>query len=588
MNEFNYVGKKIVREDGYSKVTGNAKFADDYIFPGMLFGVMIRIPVTSAKINSIDFSAIQNSEFLTEIITADDISGAKNVGAIVKDQPVFCKEQTLTCGDSIAMLVGTDEEELRKLVKLVKVDYTEIDCNFDPEKSLDNDTKLLHPELKTNLIIHYPLRKGDVEKGFEDSDYVIEQTYNTGYQEHAYLEPECVIALPGAREHDVEVIGSIQNPFTARNVVAAVLGVQLTNVRIKQAVLGGSFGGKDDTMNIIAARAAIAAKKLRKPIKIKFTREESILESYKRHPYRLNYKVGFTKDGKLKSMKIDLLADGGAYASMSPFVTWRSVVQATGPYTVENVWTDVRAVYTNNPYTGAFRGFGSPQPIFAQESIMDEIAEILNISPIEVRRRNALKQNSVTASGQVLNNHDVNLLEILELANSKTNFEEKWQQYNSKKRVNFVLENKKSIDTIILSENEFIEPEDEYRNGVGLAISYRGCSLGAEGIDAAASFVSIQSDGSIYLTCGLAENGQGLRTTYQIIAAEVFGIEPDNIYYLDHDTVSVPDSGPTVASRGTLMGGGAVKEGAEILKNRLIEFLVNEKGLKEGTTIRFF
>lgn len=586
MNEFNYVGKTIVREDGYSKVTGYAKFADDYTFPGMLYGVMIRIPVTSAKINSIDFSAIKNSEFLTDIVTADDITGAKNVGAIVKDQPVFCKEQTLTCGDSIAMLVGTNEEELRKLVKLVKVDYTEINCNFDPEKALNEDIKLLHPELNTNLIIHYPLRKGDVEKGFLESDYVIEQIYNTGYQEHAYLEPECVIAIPGAREHDVEVVGSIQNPFTARSVVAAVLGVPLTNVRIKQAALGGSFGGKDDTMNIIAARAALAAKRIRKPIKIKFTREESILESYKRHPYRLKYKVGFTKDGKLKSMKIDLLADGGAYASMSPFVTWRSVVQATGPYMVENVCTDVRAVYTNNPYTGAFRGFGSPQPIFAQESIMDEIADVLNISPIEVRRRNVLKQNSITASGQVLNNHNVNLLDILEFANKHTDFENKWST-NKNQSVKFVLENKKSLESIILNDAEFIEPEDEFKKGIGLSISYRGCSLGAEGIDAAASFISIQNDGSIYLSCGLAENGQGMRTTFQIIASEVFGIDPQNIYYLDHDTANVPDSGPTVASRGTLMGGGAIKMGADILKARLTEFLIKEKGLSDSSNIRF-
>ncbi len=587
MNEFQYVGKQIIREDGYSKVTSYVKFADDYSFPGMLYGVMVRIPVTHAKILSIDFSKIIGSEFLETIITADDIKGVKNVGAIVKDQPIFCDKTVLTCGDVLAMLVGPDEEELHKLAKLVDVKYEKLDCLTDPEKALEKDAFLLHPELNTNLIIHYPLRRGNIDKGFEESDYVIEQKYKTGYQEHAYLEPECVIAIPGTREHDVEVVGSIQNPFTARNVVAAVVGTSLSNVRIKQATLGGSFGGKDDTMNVLSARAAIAALKLRKPIKIKYSREESILESYKRHPYILNYKVGFNKDGKLKAMKIDILADGGAYASMSPFVTWRSVVQATGPYEVENVWTDVKAVYTNNPYTGAFRGFGSPQPIFAQESLMDEIAEILKISPYEVRKINALKQNSVTASGQVLKDHDVNLLEILELAANKTEFTSKWKNNNQSKKIPFVLENKKNIESILLKSDEFILPEDEFKKGIGLSISYRGCSLGAEGVDAAASYISIQNDGSMYLSCGLAENGQGMRTTFQIIAAEVFGVDPSVIYYLDHDTVVIPDSGPTVASRSTLMGGGAVKQAAEILKKRFIDFLKVEKSLDENAEIIF-
>ncbi|HPN39709.1 MAG TPA: molybdopterin-dependent oxidoreductase, partial [Melioribacteraceae bacterium] len=511
----------------------------------------------------------------------------KKVGAIVKDQPIFADTEVKTCGDVLALLVGTDEERLNELAKKVKVDFTPITPLTNPETSLLEHAPLIHPELGSNLIIHYPLRKGDIEKGFKDCDYIIEQTYNTGYQEHAYLEPECVIAIPGARGTDIEIIGSIQNPFTCRNVVAAVLGLQLTNVRIKQATLGGSFGGKDDTMNILSARAAIAALKLRRPIKIKYSREDSILESYKRHPYRMHYKVGYNKDGKIIAMKIDILADGGAYASMSPFVTWRSVVQATGPYIVPNVWTDVRAVYTNNPYTGAFRGFGSPQPIFAQEQIIDEIANNINISAYEIRKINGFYQNSETASGQILNTHDVNLIEILNYANNITNFESKWNAYKKQENIDFVLSNKKDNNNIILKPEEFIKPENEYRKGIGLSISYRGCSLGAEGIDAAAAYISIQKDGSTYLSCGLAENGQGMRTTFQIIAAEILGISPENIYYLDHDTVIIPDSGPTVASRSTLMGGGAVKNAATTLKERLCEYIIKTYDLATNKKIIF-
>lgn len=587
MEEFNYVGKSIIREDGLSKVAGYAKYADDYSFPNMLYGVPIRINTTAAKINSIDFSEIKNSPAVISIITSDDIPGSKKVGAIVKDQPIFSETEVKTCGDVIALLVGNDEELLNDLAKKVKINFTQVEPLLNPEQSLSEHAPLIHPELGSNLIIHYPLRKGNIEEGLKNSDLVLEQTYNTGYQEHAYLEPECVIAVPGARGNDVEVIGSIQNPFTCRNVVASVLGVPLTNVRVKQATLGGSFGGKDDIMNILSARAAIAALKLKRPIKIKYSREDSLLESYKRHPYRMHYVVGYNNNGKINAMKIDLLADGGAYASMSPFVTWRSVVQATGPYEVPNVWTDVRAVYTNNPYTGAFRGFGSPQPIFAQEQIMDEIANRLNISPYEIRKINGFKQYSETASGQVLDNHDVNLIKILDYANEVSNFETKWKEYKSQSKVNFILLDKKTEESILLKPEEFLTPKDEIRKGIGLSISYRGCSLGAEGIDAAAAYISIQKDGSTYLSCGLAENGQGMRTTFQIIAAEILGISPENIYYLDHDTAIIPDSGPTVASRSTLMGGGAVKVAANTLKNRLIEYIIQSEHLAPNTEISF-
>lgn len=587
MEEFSYVGKAIIREDGYSKVAGYAKYADDYTYPNMLFGVPIRIPATSAKINKIDFSEIIEHPDVVDIITNKDIKGMPKVGAIVKDQPIFSDKEVKTCGDVIALLIGYDVEKLRELAEKVKIDYTVIEPLLDPELSLSEHAPLIHPELGSNLIIHYPLRKGNIEEGFKNSDFILEQTYSTGYQEHAYLEPECVIAVPGSRGDDIEIIGSIQNPFTCRNVVASVLGIPLTKVRVKQATLGGSFGGKDDTMNILSARAAVAAIKLQRPIKIKYTREDSILESYKRHPYRMHYKVGFKNNGKIEAMKIDILADGGAYASMSPFVTWRSVVQATGPYEIPNVYTDVRGVYTNNPYTGAFRGFGSPQPIFAQEQIMDEIALRLGISPYEIRKINGFRQNSKTASGQVLDNHDVNLLQILDYANEITDFQKKWNEYNNQNKIGFVLKNRKENDNIILKPDEFINPEDEFRRGIGLSISYRGCSLGAEGIDAAAAYISIQKDGSIYLSCGLAENGQGMRTTFQIIAAEILGISPEYIYYLDHDTAIIPDSGPTVASRSTLMGGGAVKAAATIIKNRLIDFVIQNYSLSKETEIIF-
>ncbi len=589
--KFNIVGKEVIRQDGYAKVTGEAKFADDYKFHGMLYGVMVRVPAAHANITSTNYSWLENNPSVTTICDANDIPGEKKVGPIKKDQPVFAYDKIVTPGDVFAMLVGKNEQTLRKLTALVKIEIEKLDVLSDPLKALENDAPLIHPENGSNLIVHYPLRKGDVEKGFTESDFILEEKYSTPHIEHAYLEPECVTAIPEEAGRAIKIIGSIQNPYTTRKIVASVLNFPLAKVIVIQAELGGSFGGKDDTMNIISARAAIAALKTGKPVRVKYSREESVLESYKRHPYNMHYKIGCNLDGKINAMKVDIVADGGAYASMSPFVTWRSVVQATGPYEIPNVHTDVKAVYTNNPYTGAMRGFGSPQIIFAQESLMDDLAIKLGITPEEVRKINCYKKNSITASGQKLSDHDVSLLTVLEKASAKSNFTKKWKlnkELNESKNIKTAITEKSKIENdLIITEKSFINPENLIRKGIGLALSFRGCSLGAEGIDNTAAYISIQQDGKAYLLCGLTENGQGLRTTYSIITAEVFGIPVDDIIYMEQNTSLISDSGPTVASRATMMGGGAVKAAADQIRKKLEELLIDEWELPKGAKFVF-
>ena len=247
--------------------------------------------------------------------------------------------------------------------------------------------------------MHHKVRKGDVAKGFAEADFIIERRFQTPCIEHSYLEPEAVLAEP-AEHGGVVVTGSVQNLFSTRRSVAAALKLDLNRVEIIQATLGGSFGGKDEVMTSMCCRAALLALATGKPVKMVNTREESMLESYKRHPYVLYYKWGAKKDGSITAMEISCIADGGAYASMSPFVTWRSVVQATGPYYCENVKTDVYAVYTNNNYTGAMRGFGSPQVNFAIESMMDELGEKVGKDPLEIRLQNGFKDGAITATQQ--------------------------------------------------------------------------------------------------------------------------------------------------------------------------------------------
>nr|MBC8526349.1 molybdopterin-dependent oxidoreductase [Candidatus Cloacimonadota bacterium] len=272
---------------------------------------------------------------------------------------------------------------------------------------------------------------------------------------------------------------------------------------------------------------------------------------------------------------------------MSPFVTWRSVVQATGPYQIENVYTDIRAVYTNNPYTGAMRGFGSPQIIFAQESLMDEIAEILGLNPIEIRKINGYRQNSITASNQKLSEHEVSLFEVIDKAVTESDFLKKYEK-NKKSIPKQLLDNSKLEQRqFILKDTDFpIDLKTKFQ-GIGLACSFRGCSLGAEGVDATGAMVSVQNDGSVYLLSGLAENGQGLRTTFSIIVAEILGINPEDIYYLGQDTGTIPDGGPTVASRSTLVGGEASKNATEKVRKRIENILIKEWHLKGKTNFVF-
>ena len=326
--------------------------------------------------------------------------------------------------------------------------------------------------------------------------------------------------------------------------MASVLNLPLNRVRVIQATLGGSFGGKDEAMSAICCRAALLALTTGRPVKMVNTREQSMRESYKRHPYKMRYKVGVSNDGILQAMEIKIIADAGAYAATSQFVTWRSVVQATGPYVVPHVKTDIYAAYTNNCYTGAMRGFGSPQICFAVESLMDELAAQLGLDPFEMRLRNTLKDGSITATGQKLT-HRVTLDEALRNVTSAGGFKAKW------------LANR---------EQDSASP---IKKGIGISCSYRGVSLGAEGADAAGVGISLQTDGSAVVTCGLVDMGQGAATTISLVVAEELGLSSDKIVFLNADTTVMPDSGPTVASRTSFMAGNAARVGSTILKDRI-------------------
>ena len=546
MSSFSVVNHGVNRIDAIEKVTGKTVFANDLAFDRMLYGQVLRAKYPHAKVLELDTRKAENLPGVAAVITCADIRGAQAIGPVRPDMPVFVSTRTMYLGDAIAMAVAESPEIAGKALDLIRAEYHELPAVFDVEEAVAESALLLHKDCPGNIVNHYPLRKGDVEQGFKTSDVILERTYTTQLIEHAYIEPETAVAVPGPTDGTVTVYGSIQNPFTARRHVAQVLGVSLNRVRVIRCAMGGSFGGKDDVMSAMCARAALAALKTGRPVKIVNTREESIIESYKRHPYIMKYKVGATGDGKLQAMEIYILADAGPYSSMTPFVTWRSVVQATGPYEVPNVKTDVYGVFTNNTYTGAMRGFGSPQIIFAQESLMDELAEELGMDPLELRLKNAFRQGSVTASGQVLDGHTVSLVDVIKKATEAIGYSEKRKAHEKDNTL-----------------------QGKVR-GIGFAASYRGVSLGAEGVDATGALLSVQPDGSVYLHSGLAENGQGLKTVFSQIAAEELGCRLEDIVFMDVDTSLIPDGGPTVASRSTTMGGSAVRDAAHKVRQTLL------------------
>ena len=552
------IGNKVQRIDGVEKVTGRAIYGDDIKLNGLLHAACRYTDIPAGKIKSVDISKAQDLPGVRAIALFEDVPGDQKVGPIRADQLVIVNDEVFYSGDVIAVVAADTRKQAQAAADHILVEYEPFTPISDPEEAIKEGARLVHSDYDSNVVLHYPLRRGDVDAGFADSDTVLERTYRTGFHEHAYIETESLTAVPAPSGKSIDILGSIQNPYTTRRIVSAFLGMPLGGVVVKTSTLGGSFGGKDDTVNCVACRAALMARITGRPVKLTLPREESIKESYKRHPYVMTYKAGFTKEGILKAMKIDILVDSGAYSSQSFFVTWRSVVQATGPYAIPNVSTDITTVYTNNTYTGAYRGYGSPQIIYAQESLMDEIASVCGISPIELRKRNGYKQNDITATGQKLSGHTVSLTEVMEKAADSISFEEK--------RAEFAAKNAAS---------------ERFKYGIGMACSFRGCSLGAEGTDASCAMLRIWPDGSISLGTAVSENGQGLSTTMCMTAAEALGVEMDRFQFLAPQTDTMPDGGPTVASRGTIVGGNAVIDAARQVKEVLFDFIKGELGVNE-------
>ncbi len=532
------------RNDAVAKATGRTKYADDLKVAGMLHAAPVYSDFVHARLIAVHTGDAERAEGVVRVLTARDVPGQNRCGQIVRDFRIFADDKIRYHGDVVALVVAETRDQAVQAADLVRVEAEPLVALLDPEEALSDIAPLVHEDHGTNIINTHRVRRGNVDEALAASDVVLEEQFETQFVEHAYMEPE--VALCHVRDDGViEVRGSMQHPFSTRRFVSALLGVPLAEVEVIGTPMGGGFGGKDDTAAIVCARAALAAKLTGRPVKLMYRRDWSIRESYKRHPYRVSYTMGLNRDGMIKAVRCRIVADGGAYCSVTPWVTWRSTVQCCGPYDVPNVHCDTYGVYTNNVVTGAMRGFGSPQMNFVVDSMIEIAAERLGMPALELRRKNMVKHGSITITGQALDDHTVAMGQVLETVVKEFDYEAKLARCAEGKGA------------------------DEEQYGVGLAMSYRGVSLGAEGVDFCAAMINVQADGSVLVETGVHENGQGAESAMVLLAAQELGLRKERIRYRRSSTSVIPDSGTTVASRGTIMGGGAVVLAARELRRKM-------------------
>jgi CO/xanthine dehydrogenase Mo-binding subunit len=377
----------------------------------MIYGQAVRSPYAHARIVNIDTSDALQVPGVLCVLTARDIPGHNGQGVVYQDMPVLARDEVRSVNDVVALVGATTPAAARAGAAKVKITYEELPALFDPIEAMQPGAPRVHPD-RENIIYHLPIRKGNIEAGFAAADVIVENTYRTQLLDHAFLQPEAAVARVDERGHLVIYVAT-QYVHWDRVEVARVLGWNQDRIRIVAPAVGGAFGGREDmTLQTLVALLAVHT---RRPAKMVLTREESFLAHSKRHPMIMRYKTGATRDGKLTALEAEIIGDSGAYSSWAPNVLRKAAIHATGPYVIPNVKIDAYAVYTNNPFTGAMRGFGATQPPLAYESQMDELASRLGIHPFTIRWLNAFRQGDVTATGQVLES-SVGLTETMQQA----------------------------------------------------------------------------------------------------------------------------------------------------------------------------
>ena len=538
------------RPDALDKATGRALYAADLAVEGMLHARVLRSPHAHAEIVRIDADRARRLPGVQAVMTARDVPGENSYGRKVKDEPVLADARVRKVGDPVALVVATSPEEAAAALAMIEVEYRLLPAVLTPDDALADDAPQIHPD--GNLVAEHWLRSGDVAEGFARADVVVEKTYTTPWNEHAYLEPEA--ALASWEGETLVVQTATQYSHYHRAEIARTLGLPVERVRVVPTVVGGAFGGKTEIS--CQCLAALATYRTGRPVRIVYSRAESFESTTKRHPYRIRCRSGATRDGDLTALEIDILADTGAYASFGPGLMVKTFASATGPYRWQNVDLHGRVVFTNNPTAGCMRGPGTTQVAFAVESQMDQLAERLGMDPLAFRMRNRLRQGDRLMSGQVLQ-HDPAYGATIEAVRPH------WLA---------ALERNATPG----------DGSDTRRRGVGVASIWYGIGGGGggpvPGLDPAATVgrgpgraaLDLLPDGSISVRTGAVDLGQGSSTVMGLIAAGELGVPFEGITVQTGDTATCPDAGPAVGSRVTFFVGNAVRNAAADLREAIL------------------
>jgi CO/xanthine dehydrogenase Mo-binding subunit len=535
-----------LRREGPEKLTGAAKYTDDLVFPGAWYGITIRSTEPRAKLIAIEPDPdVDWSKVI--IATADDIPGENIVSTIKDDQPLLVPVggEIRHVAEPVALLAAPDRETLRRLKGRIKLVTEPLPPVFDPEQS-------------EHVFAQYEVSTGDLALGFAGADLIIEGEYRVGHQEQLYIENNAMIALPG-EDGGIVIHGSMQCPYYVHKALKRALGMTSVQARVIQEETGGGFGGKEEFPSVLALHASVLALKAKRPVRMIYERHEDIVATTKRHPAIVRHRTGVTKDGQLVAQDIEVVMDGGAYCTLTPVVLSRGVLHAGGPYRCPNVRLRGRATRTNTAPNGAFRGFGAPQTEFAAEMQMSRIAERLDISPADLRRRNVYRLHDTTPTGQVLR-ESVAGEEVLEQAVAASHFE------RVRKRTAREASERRGSGTI--PTGPLRTGDRRTATGIGLALAWHGSGFTGSGEVYLASVASVEltADGRLRVLTANTEMGQGTKTVFpQMVAAEL-GVPGDWVEYAPQDTAEVLDSGPTVASRTVMVVGGLVILAARRLK----------------------
>ena len=550
------IGSSVQRSDAKGKVTGETLYPGDINLPDQLYMKILFSDRPHAVIRSVDTQKAEAFEGVLAVFTAKDVS-VNEYGLIMPDQPVLCgpgsekpfADRVRFIGDQIALVVAETESIAEQARDLIDVEYEELPILTDPVAAKDDTDLLLHPDTDTNVFCHYRIRKGDIGAGFEKADVIVEKEYHTPAQEHAYLQPEAGLSYID-EEGRVTVLVAGQWTHEDQEQIAHALELPLDQVRVIYPAIGGAFGGREDmSVQIVLALAVwrLHQRGINRPVKIIWNREESIIGHHKRHPYVLRAKWGATKEGKVIAAEMEVIADGGAYAYTSTKVLGNATLMCTGPYEIENVNVDTYAVYTNNIPGGAFRGFGGPQGAFAAEAQMNQLAEKLQMDPVELRMRNLLQEGSLLSVGTPLP-EGVSLSNVVTEGAQAAGWEAGENGWSKRRKSDL--------------------PKVEHLlRGTGFACAFKNVGFSYGFVDECWATVELFGDVEVEKAVvhhAGADVGQGTHTAMAQIAADALRIPLEQVEMMVSDTATSDNSGSTSASRMTFVAGNSIRGAAEI------------------------